>query len=171
MSAFRRRREQDRAARHLRQGMTLVEMVISIAVLAIGLVGTLQVVRAVGGRSADPMVRQQVAAIADSYLNEILLRDFYDPDLGAGPGPCPPPEASRTLFDNVCDYDLHVDVGARDALGNPIPDLAAYTVQVSVDDTAALGGLAGPADLLRVDVRVTFGTSVDLSVSGYRARL
>ncbi len=146
-------------------------MVVSIVVLAIGLVGTLQVVRVVGGRSADPMVRQQIAAIADAYLNEILQQDFHDPDLGAGGGACPSAEASRSLYDNVCDYDGLDDVGARNALGTAIPSLAGYRVRVTVDDADSLAGVSGPADLLRVDVRVTYGTSTDVRVSGYRTRL
>lgn len=152
-------------------GLTLVEMVISIVVLAIGLVGTLQVVRVVAGHSADPMVRQQIAAIADAYLNEILQQDFHDPDLGAAGGACPTSEGSRTLYDNVCDYDGLDDAGARNALGVAIPSLAGYRVRVDVDDSDSLGGVSGPADLLRVDVRVTYGTTTDVRVSGYRTRL
>ena len=156
--------------RRKRSGLTLVEMVISISILSVGLVGTLQVVRVVGGASADPMIRQQVGAIADAYLTEVLMKDFHDPNLGAAGGVCPTPEASRSLYDNVCDYDGTDDVGARDALDSAIPSLASYRVRVDVDTGDSLGGLSGPADLLRVDVRVTYSTNTDLTVSGYRSR-
>ncbi len=160
--------EHARAVSKPQQGVTLVELVVSIAVLAVGLVGTLQVIRAVGGASADPMVRQQVAALTDAYLNEILLKEFYDPDLGAAGGVCPTPEASRALYDNVCDYDGLDDQGARDTTGTAIASLAAYRVRVEVDPNDTLGGVSGPANLLRVDVRVSVGANVDVTASGYR---
>ena len=156
------------STRRAQRGVTLVELTVSIAVLAVGLVGTLQVIRAVGGASADPMVRQQVAALADAYLNEILLKEFYDPDLGAAGGVCPTPEGARSLYDNVCDYDGLDDLGARDTTGTAIASLAAYRVRVEVDPNDTLGGLSGPANLLRVDVRVSVGANVDVTASGYR---
>ncbi len=158
------------ARRKRHAGVTLVEMVISISILSVGLVGTLQVVQVVGGASADPMVRQQVASIADAYLNEILLKDYYDPHLGAGGGACPTPEAARPLYDNVCDYNGTDDSGARDATDTAISGLGGYRVRVNVDPNDSLSGLSGPADLLRVDVRVSYSTNVDLTVSGYRTR-
>jgi len=158
------------AASERRAGVTLVELVVSLVVMAIALAGTLQVMDATAGASADPMVLQQASAIADSHLEEILLRPFYDPDTGAGGGGCPAPEASRALYDNVCDYHGLDDSGARDQTGAAVAGLAAYRVRVNVDSAASLGSLSGPADVLRVDVRVTHTDVVDLSVSGYRTR-
>ena len=109
-------------------------------------------------------------AIADAYLEEILLRAFYDPDLGAGGGSCPAAEASRPLFDNVCDYNGLDDLGARDQDGNAIAGLGAYRVRVSVDTTSTLNTLSGSSNVLRTDVRVTHPNQIDLSLSGYRAR-
>ncbi len=154
-----------------RRGVTLVELVVSISIIAVALVGTLQVVRVTGGASADPMIRQQAAAIAEAHLAEILLKGFHDPDLGAGGGVCPAAEGGgRAVWDNVCDYEGLDDAGARDQQGLAIPGLGGYRVRVSVDTTATLGGLVGPGDVVRVDVRVNFDTSVDFVVSGYRTR-
>lgn len=153
-----------------RAGVTLVELVVSITIIAVALVGTLQVIRVTVGSSADPMIRQQAAAVAESYLTEILLKGFYDPDLGAGGGVCPTSEATRAVWDNVCDYHGLDDGGARDQQGGAIAGLAGYRVRVQVDTTASLGGLSGPADVIRVDVRVNFGTFIDFNVSGYRTR-
>ena len=153
-----------------RAGITLVELVISLTVIAIALVGTLQVMAVTAGASADPMILQQAAAVADSHLEEILLNPYYDPDLGAGGGACPAPEASRALFDNVCDYDSLDDSGARDHTDTPLSELSAYRVCVTVDSTASLGSLSGPADVVRVDVRVTHTDISDITVSAYRTR-
>ncbi len=152
-----------------RAGVTLIELVVSLVVMGIALAGTLQVMDATAGASADPMLLQQASAIADSHLEEILLRPFYDPDTGATGGVCPTPEAGRALYDNVCDYDGLDDSGARDQTGSAVAGLTAYRVRVTVDSAASLGSLSGPADVLRVDVRVTHTDVVDFSVSGYRA--
>lgn len=153
-----------------RAGVTLVELVISLTIIAIALVGTLQVMQVTAGASADPMILQQAAAVADSHLEEILLKPYYDPDLGSGGGVCPTAEGSRALYDNVCDYDGLDDTGARDHTGTAISELSAYRVRVSIDSTASLGGLSGPTDVVRADVRVTHTAVVDFTVSGYRTR-
>ena len=152
-------------------GTTLIELVVSLVVVSVALVGTLQVVTYVTRSSADPVLLHQAAAIADSHLEEILLRDFYDPDLGAGGGVCPSAEASRDLYDNVCDYDGLDDSGPRDQSGSAVAGLSGYRVRVDVDTTANLGALSGTGTVVRVDVRVTHTTAVDLTLSGYRVQL
>jgi len=150
-------------------GLTLVELILAMVVIAIALAGTLQLHRTLARTSADAMILAQGAAIAEAYLEEALLRPVFDPDLGPAGGVCPAPEASRELFDNLCDYDGLDDGGARDQSGAAAPGLGAYRVRVAVDTAAALGDLAGAPDLLRVDVRVTQG-SADLALSGYRVQ-
>ena len=121
--------------------------------------------------NADPMLELQASAIAEAYLEEIMLKPYYDPDLGAPGGVCPAAEvAGRTVYDNVCDYDLLDDVGPIDQNGVPVAGLAPYRVRVNVDTLATLGALAGPADVVRADVRVTHASGLDLTLSGYRAR-
>src|SRR5215510_14030761 len=70
------------------RGATLVEMVISIAIIAIVVSGTLLLVQKVAVHSADPMVERQALAIAQAYLEEILLRPYWDPTLGSAGGAC-----------------------------------------------------------------------------------
>ena len=151
-------------------GVTLVEMAISIAVIGIALAGTLEVVRRTTLASADPMIRRQASAIAEAYLEEILLRSYYDPDLGAGGGACPGAEASRALFDNVCDYHGLDDSGPRDQTGTALAGLEPYRVRVTVDGAATLGALSGSASVLRVDVRVSHGLPLDFTLSAYRTQ-
>src|SRR5262245_19748528 len=85
-------------------GVTLVEMVVSIAIIAVVVSGTLVLVQRVAVTSADPMIERQSLAIAQAYLEEILLKPYWDPLLGAGSGACPAAPANRGLYDNVCDY-------------------------------------------------------------------
>lgn len=158
-----------RPARHGEAGVTLIELVISIVVIAIAVASTLVVVQRAARASADPMIQRQASAIAESYLEEILEKPFYDPDLGAAGGACPAKEASRALYDNVCDYDGLDDAGARDQFGAALGGLTPYRVRVTVDSSAAaLGALSGSSVVLRVDVRVTTSLPLDITLSGYR---
>lgn len=152
------------------RGVTLVELVISIVVISIALAGTLAVMRRTTASSADPMIVRQAVGVAEAYLEEILLKPYYDPVAGAGGGVCPAPDPNgRPEYNNVCDYDGLDDSGARDQDDNPVTGLGRYRVRVSVDDTATLGSLSGPADVVRADVRVTHDAQVDFTLSGYRA--
>jgi MSHA pilin protein MshD len=148
--------------------VTLVEMTLAITIIGIALTGTLLVMNQTTRHSADPMTFEQAGSIAEAYLEEILLKSYYDPDTGAGGGICPAAEATRDLYDNVCDYNGLNDSGAKDQDGNAITGLDAYQVQVTVDTTATLNGLSGSSDVVRVDVRVSNGSLVDFTMSGYR---
>ena len=151
-------------------GVTLIELVISTLIVAVALTGVLAALFSALRSSTNPMLEEQAAAVGRAYLEEITLRAYYDPQSGSGAGPFPAKEASRELYDNVCDYDGLDDMGARDQNGSAIPALSAYRVTVSVDVAAHLNDLVGPADELRIDVRVRNAALVDLTVSGYRAR-
>lgn len=144
-------------------GMTLIEVVIAIVVIAIAVSAVLGVLARNVGASADAMIVSQGITIAEAYLEEISLKAFADPDGADG-------EIGRASFDDVDDYDGLVDAGAADQFGNPIPELAGYTVSVAVDASSTLPGV-GAADVYRIDVRVQFASSVDYTLSGYRTRL
>jgi MSHA pilin protein MshD len=149
-------------------GVTLIELVVSLTVIGIALAGTFSVMTTTTRWSVDPMLRYQANAIAEAYLEEILLRSFWDPDLGPGGGSCPGPEATRDLFDNVCDYNGLDDLGARDQTGAAVAGLGRYRVRVSVDPASSLGGLSGANVVLRADVRLTHPDGIDFTLSGYR---
>ncbi len=144
-------------------GMTLIEVIISIVVIAIAVGAVLGLFAINVGRSADPMIVRQGVSIAEAYIEEISLKDFLDPDGIDG-------ETARVDFDDVDDYHGLSDAGAADQFGNPIAALAGYTVDVAVQPSAALPGVAA-GDALRVDVRVRFAPYLDFTLSTYRTRL
>jgi MSHA pilin protein MshD len=160
-----------------RAGFTLVEVVITIAIVGIALMSVLSVYLVAGRHSADPMTRQQAQLIAEAYLEEILLKRFYDADTGTV---CPAPEASRGDFDNVCDYRNISNAAPENQFGTAINQLASYRVTVTVSPnpgapTAAvsLGTLAndyvgGFIRVLRVDVVVTGPGDATARLTGYR---
>ncbi len=57
-------------------GFTLVEMMIFVVVVGIGLAGVLLAINNSTARSADPLVRKQALAAAESLLEEILQQPF-----------------------------------------------------------------------------------------------
>jgi len=145
--------------RHER-GVTLIEMVIAIMIVAIAVGGVLGALAAISSRSSDAMVQQQAIAVAQAYLDEILQRWVVDPG-GT------PPNTGRGSWDTVDEYNGLVDVGARDQYGNAIPALAGYTVSVAVSASGGLGGLPS-ATTRRIDVTVTHAPGVSVVLSGYR---
>lgn len=142
-------------------GMTLIELVVAIAVVATAVTAILGVYAAVAVRSADALVRQQAVAVAESYLEEVSLKAFSDPD-GVDA------EAGRADWDDVDDYDGLVDEGARDQSGVALAALSGYRVSVAVAATDALTGV--PATLARrIDVTVDGPGGVRVALSGLRA--
>lgn len=144
--------------------MTLVELVITIVIIGIAAAALYTAMAAIGGRSADPMLRQQSLAIAEAYLEEILLQPFLDPSDEV----CPTAPANRSSYDNVCDYNGLSDNGARDARGQAVDALANYSVQVVVT-AQAWAGLAA-SNVLYVQVTVTDPRGQQLQLGSYRTR-
>ncbi|MEQ8205744.1 MAG: type II secretion system protein [Woeseia sp.] len=149
-------------ARRRQCGVTLIELLVSIVIVGIAAGTVLGLLATTTSASADPMLRHQASAIAEAYLEEIMLRAYSDPDGVDG-------EGARSAFDDMDDYDGLFDAGARDQFDNPIAALANYTVNVSVTPTSALPGVPS-ADALRVDVVVSRGPEINLILSGYRTR-
>lgn len=158
-------------------GLSLVELIAFIVIVGVASAGVLSVMSYTTLRSADPMVQQQAQLIAESYLDEILLKPFIDPSAGTTQV-CPTPEATRAAYDNLCDYDGLNDSGARDQLGTAVPGLEGYNVAVTVtgDNSVSIGPAADPVDnssavrVLRVEVNVSYPNSpgFSLTLGGYR---
>ena len=147
------------------QGLTLIELIVVMIVISVALVGVMSVINYTTRHSADPVLRHQAIAIAEAYMEEIVLKEFRDQDTGEV---CPTKEASRDLFDNVCDYDGLVDSGARNQNGQFISGLENYRVNVTVAQEA-FGPSGATVVGLRIDVDVTDPSGQSLQLSSYRA--
>ena len=129
-------------------GATLIEMVVSIVIISVSLTAVMMVIVQLGRSSADPMVRTQATAIAQAYMEEILVQALNDPDGGESGGA----EAGETRanYDDVSDYHGVADTGgARDQLGAPIVGLDGYNVNVTVT-AASIGGYPAKRVLVQV---------------------
>lgn len=151
-----------------RQGFSLIELVLGIAVLGIVVAGATVLFVNVTRQSADPMVQQQAQFIGESYLDEILIKRFYDLDTSTvctGTA-----EGSRALYDNVCDYN-GLNEAPRDQFGSAIASLSAYNVRVTVANagvTLNATDNTGFIRVLRIDVTVTGPGNVSVALSAYR---
>lgn len=142
------------------QGVTLVELVVTIAIFAIAATAVVGALSSSEVRSSDRMLEQQAAAIATAYLEEIQQKSYLDPNGGV--------EAARALFDDINDYNGLVDVGARDQQGAAMAGLNQYTVTVQV-----VGGVlpnVAAADQRMINVTVMHPSGVTVLMSGYRTR-
>ncbi len=145
--------------------MSLIELVVAIVVISISLTGTFLVLDTTTRRSTDPMLERQAIAIAEAVLEEVLQKAFTDPDDGTL---CPAPEATRSLYDNLCDYDGLDELGARDQNGAAIAGLESYRIVVDLDPTTGFGGLTGGSEVVRIDVEVSDPLGRPVRLSGYR---
>jgi len=144
------------------RGVTLVELVVAITIVAIAVTTILGAFAAVATRSADAMMQQQAIAIGESYLSEILQRWVVDPN------PTTPPNTGRASWDLVDQYNGLVEA-PHDQFGNAIASLSSYTVSVSTSQSSALAGVPAAA-ARRVDITVTYPPSASVILSGYRTR-
>jgi MSHA pilin protein MshD len=141
-------------------GFTLIELIIFIVVVSAGLAGILSVMNTVVKSSADPMVRKQTIAIAESMLEEILLKEYANP-VGGYTG------TTRSQFDDVSDYAGYTTTtGIVDMMGSTVAGLGSYNISsVTVMDAGAdLPGVTAK----KITVSVT-GPGVAISLSGYRS--
>lgn len=146
-----------RAAR----GFTLIELVVAITIVGMAAVAVLGAISSITTRGANTMVRQQAVAIAEAYLEEILLQPITPPSGAAAP-------TGRAAYNDVDEYNGLTDSGARDQFGNALPGLSAYTVTVAVVQSTALTGITA-SNARRIDVAVTDPTGITVRLSGYRA--
>jgi MSHA pilin protein MshD len=154
-----------------RRGFSLVELVLAIAVMGIALAGAVAIFSVTAQHSADPMVQQQAQLIAESHLDEILIKRFYDPDTN---NVCPAAEGGgRSAYDNVCDFN-GLSGAPQNQFGTPIAALSAYTVQVTVANSGvALNGVDNTTPtaqirVLLVTVTVTGPGNISVVLSAYR---
>ena len=112
--------------------------------------------------SADPAITQQAIAIGESYLQEVIGKDFPVT-------PCPTPTGGRSTYANICQYYNLAPGVPTDETGTVIPALSRYKVTVNIDRTAAqLGSLTAGTQVVRIDVTVSHTGMQTMTFSAYR---
>ena len=137
-------------------GFTLVEMVMAIAVLAVGLAGLLAAFNTAVMNSANPMVRKQILLVAEEMMAEVMLKP-YAPS-GTPPSnsavSCGAAGAARLAFDDVRDYANYKTNGVCDLNGLAVAGLESYQIEVGVQSET----WQGIPNALRVSVTVSYGS-------------
>ena len=170
------------------RGLSLIELLVFIMVVGIAVTGVLSVFSRNARASADPMLRKQAVAIAESLLEEILSKPYTycDPDDANAEGATSPadcaataeamgPEAGETRysnvtpFDNVNDYDGFAMSGIVDVNNVAVAGLNAYSAAVRVQPVGAFNGIPA-GETLMVTVTVSAPGNHGVTLSGYRTR-
>lgn len=173
------------------RGVTLIELIVFIVLVGVAMAGLFAAFNTMTAGSADPQVRKQVLAIAESLMEEVQLMPFTfcDPDDPAaatanGPGDCATAEgigaegtetrySAADPFDNVSDYDAApIGPGIRDITGATIAGLEGYSATIAVAQQAlgSGGGAIAATESLKITVTVTGPTAVSVALEGYRTR-
>jgi MSHA pilin protein MshD len=178
-----------RPPRRLRaRGLSLVELILFIVVVSAALAGVLSVFLPATAASADPMLRRQALAIAESLLEEVALMPFTycDPDdanletatssagcasLVQGIGPnAGETRTGSPQFDNVGDYHGYSMNGIVDLSNTAVAGLGAYSANVAIAATALGSITAASGDALRITVTVTAPGGTSIVLDGVRTR-
>jgi MSHA pilin protein MshD len=181
-----------KALPHCREhGFSYVELLMFIIVVSLSLTGVLTAISTGVKNSADPMVRKQVLAAAESLLEEIELQPFTycDPSDPSAPvatssAGCSAPSFSEdnpanwgvgetrygpSFFDNVADYNNFSMSGSlSDVLNQASSNLSGYNASVGISQVGASFGLAN-TDVLRINVTVS-GSGYTVTLTGFRFR-
>lgn len=143
-------------------GVTLIELAIAIAIIAISLFGILSVFKVSVTHSSDPVTKKQVVLISETLLEEISSKSFIKPTEGFN-GPFT--IENRHKFDAVSDYNGLEMNGISTATGVSIPTLQNYNVKISTQNKA-LGTLSS-TDSLLITINVT-GPNDSFVLKGYK---
>ena len=144
--------------RRSQAGFTLIEMIIAIVILGVGLAGVAVTFSVAIGRSADPVINQQLLAIAEEMIEEVQLKP-YVAAANSAPAGC-----ARDTYNDVADYNGYTTSGQICTVdGVAVSALTGYSVTVGVA-TATLSGVAAAK---RITVTVTRG-SQSLTLVGWR---
>lgn len=174
------------------QGLTLIELLLFVVVVGIALAAMLRVFTTTTLASADPMIRRQQLAIAESLLREVQLMPFTWCDPTApnvetataattsecgGTVEAAGPEAGEsrygpTYFNNVNDYNGFSMAGIRDLANTAVSGLSGYAASITVAP-AALDSLTAGGEALQITVTVLGpnGKPADaITLQGWRTR-
>jgi len=181
-------------------GVTMVELVMFILIVSVAVAGVLLVMNVTSKSSADPLIRKQALAVAESLLEEVELQSFTycDPDdpaaaTATGTGSCavaqglgPTPAMSYT-DENGTTVNLAAETRYAEPRFDNVGDYNGFTMNgIRSLDGTAIGGLENynatvtvsqearngiaAEDLLRIDVTVTAPGNETVTLTGYRFR-
>lgn len=140
-------------------GVTLVELIVAIMIVGTALAGLVSVYNRASIASADPLIAQQMLAIAESMMEEVMQKPY---------GPDPTPASGRQFYNDVADYDGYTSATITNVNGDVVAGLERYRVSVLVKPTALTNVPA--SDALRIQVTVSAPNTDNVVLTGWRTR-
>ena len=149
----------------------------ALVVLSISIPPLVRVFRVVSQGSVDLTLQEVAISYADSMLQEIVSKEFEDPDGSAGSFGTE--ESSRAEYDDVDDFDGLSNTPPQRLDGTPLDDYGGYSRRVIVNNVTAANPDAtspetdGSTSLKRITVYVrwTAGEGGELSLSTLRGKV
>lgn len=156
------------------RGISLIELIVFIVIVSTAMAGILLVMDRVTRSSADPLIRKQALAVAESMLEEIRLQDLSGVACTGTLGV----NAVRTAVTSACAYDGYSTTGGvKDFSTNAVvAGLENYNITgVTVTNLSAIGAgtfggtsiPAGSGVEITVTVADSFGVG-PVQATGYR---
>jgi MSHA pilin protein MshD len=150
------------------RGISLIELIMFIVIISVSLAGILLVMNQVTAHSADPLIRKQALAIAESMLEEIKLQDLSGVACAGTLGN----NSARSGVSSVWDYCSYATTGGilEFSDNTPVQGLAGYNIQdVAVAQIPNMGGIPITAGSgVEITVTVTDPMGGTVSATGYR---
>ena len=151
-------------------GVSLIELIMFIVIVSVALTGILAVMNVTTRGSADPLVRKQALAVAESLLEEVELQDFNS---ASGVTNAVTQANRSTEYHIVNDYNgfnmpAPPGIYALNDSVTPIAGLTGYSASVTVGAPVTIGAPAAIAVL--ITVTVTDPQTNQIQISGYRTQ-
>lgn len=142
-------------------GVTLVELVVAMVIVGIALAGLVTAYNRASIASTDPLITQQMLAIGETMMEEVMLKPYDSPTTGK--------ESTRAQYDELDDYAGYTEQSVTDVDGNAIAGLERYQVSVAVDPAQLALPDMPAGQIKRVVVTVSYGKQ-DLALTGWRTK-
>ncbi len=158
-----------------RLGFSLLECSVSVILVSILMVASLNTLAAAKRREIDTVQRISGQQLACDLMNEILLQDYDEPNtevasaFGLEPGES---GVNRSLYDDVDDYAGFSSSPPKDRGGNTIAGFNGWTRSVIVQWADPTTGGSTPATstgLKKITITASFGNKSIATIVGYRS--
>lgn len=147
---------------HFQRGISLIELIMFIVIVSVALAGILLVMNVTTRSSADPLIRKQALAIAESLLEEVEVMPFTycDPD---------DPNAVTANSSADCTAGLDQNKGGA-ALITPTPATEnRWSATDPFDNVADYGGFSMLAGICDITNTTPTCTAPIAGLGGYQA--
>jgi len=164
------------------QGVTLVELVISIVILSIAMVSMMTFFSTSMSRSADPLWHNKTLKLGQLYLDEILAKKYDEltpmgglpfvvtPDCaGLGPDSLGAGTETRASFDDVDDYHGILNSAPVSLTGAGLDSsYDDYRISITVACDGSDVGASGNAHAKIITVQVTAPNQKTVTFAAYK---